>query len=83
MFEYNDVKTKRWRTLIHFLHVDETYGEYWVRLPAWDSRICFLITKENIVPEIRESIKENLRCYGLVNLGAEDYRDLRILVNEV
>jgi hypothetical protein len=75
------VQNRLWRTMFHVLYMNQ-YGEIFVSIPGWDSNLAVRISMDNVTPEMQGRIVADGRYHGVCALGADNYEDLNIMINE-
>lgn len=66
-----------WRTLIRVMTVNGYKDEVGVVIPGWNSNLTVQIPMHRIPLELRKQLTKDFRCFAKVNIGAEDWKDLK------
>ena len=62
--------TKKWRVLIRIEKIDLEKGILYVIVPGWSS--------EQVIPiNLKTILTPDKRCFAQVNVGTENYKDLK------
>lgn len=66
-----------WRAQVHFLEADEDQASaYFIEIPGWEGTEVLRIRADDVPAKLRPHLAPGLRCFAMVNLGAEDVDDL-------
>ena len=73
----NKPSTKKWRALIRIEEINLEKGVMHVVVPGWSSEQMIPIALKTIPENVQKLITPTKRCYAQVNIGTENYKDLK------